>query len=143
MIENNYYDHMDSLDFPHLVSAAENIAWIHTSTSVLDEEEANWVAERLFVAWKASKGHNKILLRELTASDIYNKDFAIDGVSFYGEFDKSKGTYSVKATYHSSTSSSLWDTSDTTNEYSPGYKPKAKTSHIPEENILNITEIFK
>ena len=143
MVENNYYGHDDNLSFPHLTGAAENITWINTSSSVLNEEEAKWIAERLFLNWKLSEGHNKILLKELSDGDAYNGHFKIDGVSFYGEFDKSTGTYSVKATYHSSNSGALWDTSDTTNTSSPGYKPKAKTSHIPEENILNITEIFK
>ena len=143
MIENNYYDHNDSLSYPHITSAAENITWINTSSSVLNEEEAKWVAERLFLNWKLSEGHNRILLRELSKSDIYNKDFAVDGMSFYGEWDSSTNSYSIKATYHSSTSGALWNTTDTTNPSSPGYKPKTKTSHIPEENILNITEIFK
>lgn len=143
MVENDYYDHSDSLDFPHLISAAENIAWINTSSSVLNEEEAKWVAERLFLNWKLSEGHNKIMLGELSNSEIYSGHYAIDGMSFYGEWDSSTESYSLKATYHGSTSGDLWDTPDTTNKYSPGYKPKTKTSHIPEENILNITEIFK
>ena len=132
MIENDYYDHNDSLDFPHLISAAENIAWINTSSSVLNEEEAKWIAERLFLNWKLSEGHNEIMLGELSNSEIYSGHYAIDGMSFCGEWDSSAESYSLKATYHSATSGDLWDTSDTTNEYSPGYQPKAKTSHIPE-----------
>lgn len=140
MIENNYYEHRPWVETEHLIGAAENIAWIHTSTSVLDEEEANWIAERLFVAWKLSEGHNEILLEELSSSDIYNGHHGIDGVSFYGEWDSATNSYSIKATYHSAKSDDLKYTDDTTNDF---YKPKAKTSHIPEENILNITEIFK
>ena len=140
MIENGYYGHDDNLSYPHLMSAAENITWINTSSSELDKNEAKWVAERLFLNWKLSEGHNEILLSELSSSEIYNGHHSIDGISFYGEWDSSANSYSVKATYHSSSSGYLMHTDDTTNDF---YKPKAKTSHIPEENILNITEIFK
>ena len=140
MIENGYYGHDDNLSYPHLMSAAENITWINTSSSELDENEAKWVAERLFLNWKLSEGHNEILLGELSSSEIYNGHYGIDGISFYGEWDPSASSYSVKATYHSSSSGYLMHTDDTTNDF---YKSKAKTSHIPEENILNITEIFK
>ena len=143
MVENNYYSHRPWVEVDHLIGAAENITWINTNSKILDKEEADWVAERLFLNWKLSEGHNRILLGELSNNEIYNGHHGIDGVSFYGEWDPSTETYSLKATYHSSTSGDLWDTPDTTNKTSPGYVPKTSTSHIPEENILNITEIFK
>ena len=106
MIENNYFSHKGDVTFPHLVSAAENIAGQWVSAAVT-ENEGKELANRLFNQWKNSEGHNEIMLFDYPGFDI------IDGFAFYAKessYSESFGgeprrlgkIYMIKATYHSS-----------------------------------------
>ena len=140
MINKDYYDHAGGLSYPHIISKAECIHWIYVYGDIT-ENKAKEIANKLFNDWKNSTDHRDIMLSEVSDHIPYNGDFAIDGFAFYSKWNPSADRYDLKATYHRTDSGCLWDTPDTTNPYSPGYKPKL--SSIPEENIKNITKIFR
>ena len=135
MINNNYFGHYPWIESEHLIGAAENIAGQWVSVAVTREEGLN-LANRLFNQWRNSPDHNELMLDELSENIIYNGHHAIDGFAFYAKpssYSESFGghlkrtghqIYMIKATYHSAYSGQLWNTSDTTNELSPGYQPK-------------------
>ena len=135
MINNNYFGHYPWIESEHLIGAAENIAGQWVSVAVTREEGLN-LADRLFNQWRNSPDHNELMLDELSENIIYNGHHAIDGFAFYAKpssYSESFGghlkrtghqIYMIKATYHSAYSGQLWNTSDTTNELSPGYQPK-------------------
>ena len=139
MVDNNYYNHGtngDTLRYPHLISAAENIHWIYVRGD-LTKNKGLEIANQLFNDWKNSSGHNKIMLNDYYISGR-DTDFDIDGFAFYAKWNSSANRYDLKATYHNSGSSKLKYTDDTTNDF---YKPKL--SSIPEDNVQNIVEIFE
>ena len=132
MINNNYFGHYPWVESEHLIGAAENIAgqWVSEEVTA---QEGKALANRLFNQWKNSPDHNELMLDELSENIIYNGHHAIDGFAFYAKpssYSESFGghlkrtghqIYMIKATYHSAYSGQLWNTSDTTNELSPGY----------------------
>lgn len=150
MIEKGYFDHYSELKYPHIISSSECAAgqWLEGSVT---KDAGIALANRLFNQFKNSESHNRILLKDININDVYDGHFAIDGFSFYakksnynesfgGAYPKRRGSnvYMIKAVYHSSTSSKLKYTDDTTND---AYKPKL--SSIPEENVQNIVEMFE
>ena len=128
MIDNDYFDHSPWIRGPHVIDSAECLYKGYIYNDNFTSDRAKLIAKMIFEGWKGSEGHNDILLSN--SEDIVNNEYNMSGFAFDVKWDNTERLYVLKATYHKGSNKKLRGV-------------PSELSSIPEENIKNITKIFR